>query len=356
MQQKTISNIISRDGNNLDLIRLIAALAVIFYHSFALNPQWGIKDPIHNYFGYVTTGGLAVKVFFFISGLLVTNSILTRKSIVHFVFSRTFRIFPGLLFVLVSTSLIIGPLATTLSIDKYFSDSQVYSYIMKNIILDTQYFLPGVFQNSKYGVNGSLWTIHYEVLAYTFLLIFFFIGACKLKPIASAACIIIILEPLTPFKGVFFASSDNSAIYLLAPCFALGSLLAINKEIYTSNLYTPLIIIVATLFSQDEAVKSFLFSISTCLVALHISTIGIIKKIKPHADISYGVYLWGFPVQQAYSQSLHLGIIENIALSIITTIIIAWASWVYVERPSIELSKKLIGRISTSSVFKRTHE
>lgn len=356
MQQKTISNIITRDGNNLDLIRLIAAVAVIFYHSFALNPQWGLKDPTHNYFGYVTTGGLAVKIFFFISGLLVTNSILARKSIVHFVFSRTFRIFPALVFVLVFTSTIIGPLATTLSLDKYFSDSQTYSYIIKNITLDTQYFLPGVFHNSKYGVNGSLWTIHYEVLAYAFLLLFFCIGACKFKPIASTICIIIILEPLTPFKGVFFASSDSSAIYLLAPCFALGALLAINKEMYKSNLQTPILIIFATFFSQDEGVKSFLFSLATCLVTLHISTFGIIKKIKPHVDISYGVYLWGFPVQQAYSQSLHLGIFENITLSIITTSIIAWISWVYVEKPSISLSKRIVGRLATSSVFKKTHE
>lgn len=120
MQLKTIEKIISRNGNNLDLIRLVAALSVIFYHSFALNPQWNMTDPIKDTFGYVTTGGLAVKVFFFISGLLVTNSLLTRGSIYHFIASRIFRIFPGLLFVLLVSSVIIGPITTTLPLKSYF--------------------------------------------------------------------------------------------------------------------------------------------------------------------------------------------------------------------------------------------
>ena len=84
MNGKFVGDVITRDNNNLDLIRLCASISVIVYHSFALNPHWGIIDPVKSFFGYVTTGGLAVKIFFFISGLLVTNSLLTRKSIFQF--------------------------------------------------------------------------------------------------------------------------------------------------------------------------------------------------------------------------------------------------------------------------------
>lgn len=63
MNGKFVGDVITRDNNNLDLIRLCASISVIVYHSFALNPHWGIIDPVKSFFGYVTTGGLAVKIF-----------------------------------------------------------------------------------------------------------------------------------------------------------------------------------------------------------------------------------------------------------------------------------------------------
>lgn len=355
MQLKTIEKIISRNGNNLDLIRLVAALSVIFYHSFALNPQWNMTDPIKDTFGYVTTGGLAVKVFFFISGLLVTNSLLTRGSIYHFIASRFFRIFPGLFFVLFVSSVIIGPITTTLPLKSYLLSEETFSYIYKNIILDTQYFLPGVLSQNKYGVNGSLWTIHYEVLAYLFLLVTYMSGVCKSKTASSLACIIVILEPITPFKGIIFASSDNSAVYLLAPCFALGSLLAINKEKYKSNLYLPILMALPILIVSDEAMKSLFISISVCLFALHVSSLELVKKLKIKSDISYGVYLWGFPIQQIYSQFFSFDTLINITLSAVTTMLIAMISWFFVEKPSIELAKKIVNKKNAESIIKSTH-
>lgn len=140
-----VGKLITRDNNNLDLIRLFASISVIIYHSFALNPQWGIIDPVKSLFGYITTGGLVVKVFFFISGLLVTNSLLSRKSILQFITSRSLRVFPGLAFVVTITAFIIGPIFTSLPISEYFKSNQPILYALKNILLETQYFLPGVF-------------------------------------------------------------------------------------------------------------------------------------------------------------------------------------------------------------------
>lgn len=356
MQHKTIGEIISRNGNNLDIIRLFAAISVIVYHSLVLNPSWNLSDPIKGYFGYVTTGGLAVKVFFFISGLLVTNSILTRKSAYYFLVSRSLRVFPGLIFVVLITSLAIGPFLTSLPVREYFSSNELYNYILNNIILNTQYFLPDVLTGNKYGVNGSLWTIRYEVLAYITLLAIYLSGVGKYPLASSLICIAIMIEPITPFKGVLFAESENNAIYLLAPCFALGSLLAINKDSYKSNIAIPLFLFLIQFVIENEEVKSTLICFSVCLFSLHASSISLIKKLKINNDISYGVYLWGFPIQQIYSQNFNFGFLTNNTIAILTTAMFAYISWVMIEKPSMNIAKKLTTRPTLNLDIKSIHK
>ena len=356
MTYKTAGQIINRDGNNLDLVRLLASISVIIYHSFALNPQWGLIDPIKNTFGYVTTGGLAVKIFFFISGVLVANSLITRKSTYHFIVSRFLRIFPGLLFVLFISSFLIGPLLSTLPFRDYISSSEVYNYFFNNVILDTRYFLPGVLEENKYGVNGSLWTIRYEVIAYIVLLALFLTGVNRNKTLSSLVCAIIIIEPISPLKGYLFASSDNNAIYLLAPCFALGVLIAINKDLYKATMLLPIALFASQFLFSSDAVRSLLMCFSACLFSFSFSSLPFVRKIKINNDISYGVYLWGFPVQQIFSQYLELSFIANVTLSIMTAMIIALVSWRIIEKPSIDLGKRITrSRISLYTI-KNTHK
>lgn len=342
MTNPTISQVITRDGNNLDLIRLVASLAVIFYHSFPLNPQWELADPVKALFPYVSTGALAVKIFFFISGLLVVNSILTRQCTLHFVVSRLLRVFPGLIFVVICSTFIIGPIFTKLPVADYLSSAQLYDYVLNNILLDTRYFLPGLFLESKYGVNGSLWTIRYEVIAYGVVLISYLLKLMSNRFISSLACLLVIVEPLTPFKGVLFANSDNGAIYMLAPCFALGALLAINKNSYRTNFIVPIVMFFLVFCFNNESVKLLLICSSVCLLSLHLSTLPIIKKITIKNDVSYGVYLWGFPIQQIISINFHFGIFMNVALSMLIAMVFAMLSWKLIEKPAIALSKKLV--------------
>ncbi|HHS9742997.1 TPA: acyltransferase family protein, partial [Raoultella ornithinolytica] len=351
-----VGKLITRDNNNLDLIRLLASISVIIYHSFALNPQWGIIDPVKSLFGYITTGGLAVKVFFFISGLLVTNSLLSRKSILQFITSRSLRVFPGLAFVVTITAFIIGLIFTSLPISEYFKSNQPILYVLKNMLLETQYFLPGVFEKNSHGVNGSLWTIHYEVLAYITLGSLYLIGLGKARWLASLLCLIIIIEPFMPYKGMLFASSDNNAIYLLAPSFALGALLAINKNSYRTNVYLPFLLFIAQFIFNNEVISSLLMCISMCLLMLHISSLKMVIGLNLKHDISYGVYLWGFPIQQIISQNLSVPPIVNITASILLTIAVAFASWFLIEKPSLKLAKKISDKKLAWIFINSTHK
>ena len=73
-----LAEILPRGANNLDLFRIIAAAMVIFGHAYALVPVSGQSDPLAQWLGFDSSGSLAVKVFFLLSGLVVTNSLLDK--------------------------------------------------------------------------------------------------------------------------------------------------------------------------------------------------------------------------------------------------------------------------------------
>lgn len=179
-----ISNILLKENNNFDLIRILLAILVIIGHSIALNGKsdyW--IDPIAVFFKYTYSGAFAVKLFFFISGLVVTNSYLHKKNAFYFINSRVFRILPLLFFVLVITVFIFGPILTVLPIDDYILNNDNFSYIWKNLLFQTQYYLPGIFNENIHpnAVNGSLWSLKYEMGCYIFTLLTFLVLGKKIN-------------------------------------------------------------------------------------------------------------------------------------------------------------------------------
>ena len=169
-----ISEFLNKENNNLDLARILLACLVIIGHSKVLNGTGGYWiDPIEHFFGFTYSGAFAVKLFLFISGLVVANSYFNKRSPVYFIVSRIFRILPALLFVLLVTVFIFGPLLTKYTASDYFSQLNNFAYIWHNIVFYSDYYLPGVFTDNLYPdiVNGSLWSLRYEVGCYAVLLL-----------------------------------------------------------------------------------------------------------------------------------------------------------------------------------------
>ncbi|MDX1728900.1 MAG: acyltransferase family protein, partial [Pseudoalteromonas tetraodonis] len=176
-------------NNNLSWIRLVLSTFVIIRHSYILVPTVGAHDVLSDWVGFTNIGALAVKIFFFVSGLLVCNSLINNNSPVRFFVSRFFRIVPALFVLLLATVFIVGPLVTSLSLVDYFKSDEVFVYLYNNLNLFSHayYNLPGVFNNNAYpnAVNGSLWTLTYEVEMYSYLLALSVVGLLKRKMLAS---------------------------------------------------------------------------------------------------------------------------------------------------------------------------
>ncbi|MGC7992837.1 acyltransferase family protein [Salmonella enterica] len=340
-----LSEYLKRGNNNLDLARIVLALMVIVGHSAALHPRGGWVDPVSLFFPFTYSGALAVKGFFLVSGILVANSAMDKKDVQSFLLARFLRIFPGLLFVVIIIAFIIGPLFSILPINEYFGTLEPFKYVAGTITMRVHYFLPGVFIGNADGgsVNGSLWTIPYEVSMYCVMIGMFYLSGFN-KKIITITSLIVILSPVFMASPVL-GTASSAEIYPLQSCFFTGVLFAVYKDKLKINLLLPVLFALFYMSFRNDALMYISFYLSFSIFVVFVSGTELIKRIKIKKDISYGVYLWGFPVQQSISYMLNdISTIYHIILSIAITIPIAYFSFVFIESPTIALSKNIIRR------------
>lgn len=350
-----ITSFLEKNNNNLDLIRAILAGLVIFGHTPILNGSsflW--VDPIEKLFSYTYSGALAVKMFFFISGMVVTNSLLKNRSIIKFFVSRFFRIIPGLLFLLLLTSFVVGPLVTRKSLSSYFYDVETYRYVWQNLLFHTNYSLPGVFKANIYpeAVNGSLWSLYYEIGCYLFLISVVMITAGH-KGLLNTVIALIVVDTIFPEKIFLHWLGDNPDIVLLPFCFSFGAFIAVNADKLEINHHTELGFFLLLFVFRNTPVEHLILIIASGILILLISSNEQFKKLKPKYDISYGIYLWGFLVQQlTYNYLGHIYAGFHFFISLIVSIILGYVSFCFIELPFMKIGASFYSNLSNRLLAK----
>ena len=191
-------------GRGFGTLRLVASTAVFLAHS-----PWLVSRQFDFVYGFsrgqTFIGSIAVACFFIISGFLATESLQKSRSLISFAIKRALRIFPGLIVVIIFTALLIGPIATTLRLESYFTETQVYLYFA-NIIFVNRIQLPGVFDTHVVtAVNGSLWTLRYEMLFYAMLPLLAFSRSIRNRYAALVLTVVVMLLG-------YFASGDERVL------------------------------------------------------------------------------------------------------------------------------------------------
>jgi len=343
--EKKLSDVLKRGANNFDILRLLAAIGVIVGHAYAIAPQPPHQDGIGKLLHFDYSGSLAVKFFFFLSGMLVTNSILSNSATFQFLVKRAFRIFPALLVCLLVAVFIIGPIFTKLPLSEYFSSPDTWNYIKKNFLLtDLQWKLTGVFSDSKYGLNGCLWTLPYEVLCYLYLAIIGGLALLKNKWVANILFITIIGVAILAPQNLPAFFSQNPDSYLLPACFAFGALFAKNKEMISINFSTFVLLWLLIIISNTHTpVYQFIFYITFFYSTVYIASLSfIIKYLKLPFDASYGVYVYGFMIQQCvHALFPNMGVHGNQNTAIPIAVGMGILSWYFIEKPSIKWGHQL---------------
>jgi len=341
-QGPTVSEILPRRHNNFDLLRLLAASAVILGHSYALSPKPGYLDPVQRLIHFNYSGGLAVAAFFFLSGLLVFDSFQRTKSLPLFFAARVARIFPGLAVCLILSVFVVGPLFSTLSFHDYIRTAETLSYYRNNLLLThLQWRLPGVFTNSPLGLNGCLWSLPVEIRLYLLLGLFGLLGFFR-KPLIANILIgaILAFGLFLPKHVPYFLDHPENPPPVAA--FALGCLAAVNKGRIRLSAVIFAILLTFCVLSRNSTTGSTLFYITLYYASLYIFSSPWTLRIKLPGDYSYGIYIYGFVVQQCVS-SLQKAPSPwvNFCISLPVTLILASLSWHFVESPAMRLLKAL---------------
>ncbi|EHD13842.1 hypothetical protein CIN_12010 [Commensalibacter intestini A911] len=350
-----LNDLLKKENNNLDLFRLIAAFMVIYAHAYPLLPTPGKQDPLLTITWFEDIGGLAVKIFFFLSGLLVTNSLLIKKNIITFIISRLFRIYPALITLLIITTFIIGPLFSSLSFYDYYTSPLTHIYFFNNLILKTAYFLPGVFVHNPYPLfNGSLWTLPFEATCYILLSVFFLLGGFRFKGMIILIFIILVIDTIyNNHLVITWYANGNHRETLLAPSFSFGCLLAVYKHYIKINLWIVLASFSLFVIFGHSAYNFYFFYLCVFISILYISSLKFIIKVKFSADISYGVYLWAFPIQQIIILEFpQYNLLFNQIISMIIASIAGLLSWYCIEKNSICLGKYINKKLQLTKTIR----
>ncbi len=342
---KKISDYATNKDNNFNLMRLIAATAVLVSHSFALAIGSSSAEPLGTSLG-VTFGSMAVDFFFIISGFLVTGSLLTKKSLLQFAWARILRIYPAILVVVFLSVFVLGIFFTTYPIHSFLSAKQTYAYLFKNMTLisGVTYTLPGVFEVNPYknSVNGSLWTLPYEVRLYAMLGVLWAVASImrshrlrifkfSVVSLAAVSAIGLIAEHLH-----FLWSSKYIFLRLFFMFFTGASYFVMKERIILSKavfLFCFLGILLSAFVHKD------LFFLMNALLSAYVLFYlayvpsGRIRFFNRFGDYSYGVYIYAFPLQQIAAACFPgISVSEMFIISLFGTLCFAFLSWHLIER------------------------
>jgi peptidoglycan/LPS O-acetylase OafA/YrhL len=352
---KTLSDLFVGKTNNLTFIRLVAALAVIYGHTSAI-VAGSAADWVARTTGYAFLGGVAVDLFFLISGFLVTGSIL-NGGIKNYVLSRVLRIYPALWVNLILVVFVLGSIVTSLSVTEYLTHKGVWTYF-KGLAFTYQggFFLPGVFtQNHNQAVNGSIWSVLIEVWLYIVVLGFYILGIMRSRTFFNIVFFVLIVVVWND-KSIMPASFSNETTLHVCLLFYIGSFLYVNRcSVPTSPYFLLIALFLAGItLGTEKFVYGYILLLVTFFCA--VSFLKQFSWMDKLGDYSYGVYLYGWPAQQLVAWTFpNFSGTQNCLMASIIALLCAVGSWHLIEKRALLLKEFFLRRFNTlkiNSAFK----
>jgi len=335
-----LGNYTANRKNNFNLLRMLAAIGVLISHAYPISLGLGAEEPLTRFIG-MSLGSLSVLIFFSISGFFITKSFVFSVSWQRFLLARALRLFPALFVVLTVTIVLGGVFLTTADPVEFWSSAP--GYLLRNLTLfKPDYSLPGVFEANPYGtaINGSLWTLFYEVVCYTGIFIAGLLGILH-RPRLFAFCLglVVVLCLLMPYLPVH--SRLNSLSRLALP-FAIGSGFFLLRDLIPlSTLVVAILGLMAWGLYSTEAFRPILvLALSYGVFVIGYWPSAFLQGYNHLGDYSYGTYIYAFPVQQLVANWGITDPLTNIAIALPVTLVCAVLSWHFVELVALNLKTR----------------
>ncbi len=344
----------SSRSNNFNLLRLLFAALVLLSHAPEITDNDGRREPLHLLFNTLSFGDVAVDGFFLLSGCLIVQSWQRTPELLDFLKKRALRIYPGFVVAALVSALIVGPLAAVPAY--YFGHFDLLQFL-KSVLLLRQPTVPPVFAGMYYPeINGSMWTIAYEFRCYLLVAAWGICGLFRRKWLWLTLTVVFVLLLLAPgfvsrvrFPGEsllqqFYLIDDPGLTVRLTAFFGVGGCFALFRE---RTAFKPLWALLAA-----GALCACLFNYK--IAPFGAATFGayllfwfaevqspLLARFRRLPDISYGVYLYGWPVEKLqvwFFPGISPWLVFGLACVLCTGL--GLASWFGVERPFLRLKPK----------------
>ena len=297
---------------------MLFALTVVLTHIGPVSGMWGDLGRTDN-----NVGTLAVEGFFVLSGFLVTRSAMSSRSLESFMVRRISRIFPGFWVALLLTAFVFAPLVghPDMYSQSWYVRNNWWLAIYQDGVQGTLEHVPYL-----YNWNVSLWTLKWEFGCYAF------VGLLLAFKCLRASFVVL----LTVFAWVWLNGTphfdDRPGRFFIL--FMLGSALWVLRD--RVPIRRGVVITLALLASATYATVGFrevgLIAYGALVVA--IATAPVLTRIGHRVDLSYGVYLYGWPVGQVLTSASVSSPVIFVAAELAGCLTLALASWYLIEAPA----------------------
>lgn len=333
--------------NNFDLLRLLAAVSVVFFHTI-YRLEIEVHGTLKGFFSFIP----GVPIFFFISGFLISLSYSKSTSLKSYIKKRVLRIYPALylcLLLSIGSVIYIGYLKIDILLTKDF-----WIWILAQISF-LQFYNPEFLRGYGVGtLNGSLWTISVELQFYILIpILYSFINDNKNIKLISIIVIFSILNILVTNLGSSNDFKNQSILYKLLfvsfipwfYMFLIGIFVQENfdkfKILYEMRIFYKIaysVIIIYVFYSLGMNPLTFFLFITILFIFVY-SLRDISYKVLKENDYSYGIYIYHALVINSF---VYLGYSKDIKYLLyvyLLSFLCAAFSWHILEKPILSYKK-----------------
>lgn len=349
--------VVQSHDNGFGLLRLLFAALVIVSHTPEFVDGDRSREILTLLFGSLSFGELAVDSFFVISGYLITASFLKASSPLDYAVRRVARIYPGFLVAYILCVLVVAPLGGAVWPE---TAGQVAGIVVKGLTLQKP-DVGAVFAGQPYAeLNGATWTIIHEFQCYALVMGLGVVGILRhrgaMLALTAAACLVAMwrYHPHIPtvtsnavaadlwsgrgladfVAGVLRPSVRLVGVFLVGCCYYLqrDRLRFSGKLALGAGVLLVLALSVPRLADTGYA----LFGGYLILFFAHWASGRSIARINNPNDVSYGLYLYAWPVEKLTLFAWPtMPLWQAGAITLVVAYGLGWGSWLLVERPAL---------------------
>jgi peptidoglycan/LPS O-acetylase OafA/YrhL len=349
---RLMTNVLS-GNNNISTVRVTLALMVLWSHSFAFYFDDEKREPISILLrGLYNAGNVGVACFLIMSGALVLRSWETSRNFKSFVIKRAKRLYPAYIVAVFVGAFVIAPFYANIDpID--LLRTGFLKWLFANLVFRGYAPVDNVFVHSPITIiNGSLWSIGYEVICYVALVMAAALLRTRLVIGCWFAMLILItakvFADLTGWNpGFGFIGAILGWPYLwfsVAGWFVTGMLFYLHRDAIPRH--PMLLVAICLCFAGMVWMPGTTITARILMDIFYIPMLGYIlfylcslprlsiEGMARSHDLSYGMYLYAFPIQQIILAEWDhtLPFPAYVGLSVVSTLLISLASWTWIEK------------------------